>query len=56
MIENIEVLINNRKQRGIFRKKKKIDVIDTNSSSIEEAKAKVYAIINEGKKKEKKNR
>jgi regulator of PEP synthase PpsR (kinase-PPPase family) len=56
MIENIGVLINNRKQRGIFGKKKKIDVIDSDSSSIEEAKAKVYAIINEGKKKQEKNR
>lgn len=48
MILNIGELINNR------RSNRKIDVISNNSASIEDAKAKVQAIIDSGAKKRKK--
>ena len=41
---------------GFPRRKKKINEIDWNSSSIEDAKAKVQSIIDAGAKKRKKNK
>lgn len=51
MIDNISVLFNNSKLVNAFKRKGKLDVIDRDSSNIEEAKAKVQAIIDSGAKK-----
>lgn len=55
MIVNIGELISKRKNNR--RSRKRIDIIDNgpSSSSIEEAKAKVQAIIEQGKKKRRKS-
>ncbi len=56
MIINIGELINKRRDNRRYRRRK-IDIIDNtpSASSIEEAKAKVQAIIEAGKKKRDKN-
>lgn len=46
MIENLAVFIKGHKNKGFNKRRKKIDIIDSSSSSVDEAKAKVYAIIN----------
>ncbi len=49
MIENISSLFSSPKK--VFKSKKKIDVIDSRSHSVEEAKAKVDAILQANSKK-----
>ena len=54
MILNIRELIDSQHNKGFVRRGKKIDDISNNSSSLEEAKAKVQSIIDSGAMKRKK--
>lgn len=54
MIENIQTLVSNSKLVEAIRRRKKIDNITPSESSLEEAKAKVQKILEEGAKKRKK--
>ena len=58
MIENIDELIKGQRNRGFFRRRKKINTITNSPSanSIEEAKAKVEEIIAAGRKRRKKRK
>lgn len=56
MIENISTLIGNSKVVGSIRKRKNIIDIPPSSSSIEDAKAKVQKILDEGASKRRKKK
>lgn len=54
MIENISTLFSNSKFVDGIRKRKRIKNVQPSANSIEEAKAKVQKILDEGSKKRKK--
>ena len=56
MIENISTLIGNSKIVNTIRRRRNIIDISPSQSSIEEAKARVQKIIDDGSKKRKKNK